>query len=244
MGVIHIVFTTIWKLVATIISSLLRDIGINKDISFLFFKTAGYYILISVSALVTYDMMREVSRPVAVLVGAAGVFIIYTTIAGNLERNRWRAVMNYERKRTLVMRYDGYLLVASLLLYLVSLIIPTVAGNPVVAWFRQLIDDIYHVPVLGWIVRIGALFYMISIILKGMKATDYLLHLVIGREDPSVGGVPPAGWPGMPGVEGAPEDEFIEYEEISPDETDGNSNGTSGAESESKSRPAHRQSGQ
>ena len=112
LGVITIIFTTFWKVITTVITSLLKDIGIDKDTSFLFFKTIGYYILVSIAALKTVAQMENAYNFTAVIYAILGTFVIYATIASNLERNRWRAVMNYERKRIQVMRYDGYLLMA------------------------------------------------------------------------------------------------------------------------------------
>ncbi len=184
MGVIQIVFSTIWKFVALSLSSLLHSIGLNKDFSFLGFKAVGYYILVSVSALVTWDAMEGSGAIVAALVGIAGTFIIYTTIAGNLERNRWRAVMNFERKRVQVMRFDGYLLISAVLLYLLSVAMPGIPENSLNEGFRHLIDQIYKTPLIGWIVGLGAFFYMVHIIFKGLKTTDYIIGLFFKPRTP------------------------------------------------------------
>jgi hypothetical protein len=209
MGVIQIVFSTLWKFIATLLSSLLQSIGLNKDVSFLGFKAAGYYILVSVSALVTWDMMVQGNAISAALVAAAGVFIMYSNIAGNLERNRWRAVMNFERKRVQVMRFDGYLLIGSIVLFLVTLALPGIADNPVNQGFRNFIDLVYHTPVIGWIVGLGATFYMIHIAFKGMRATDYIINLLFFPNKQRNSGVQP------------PEDdgEYVDYVEIQEEET-------------------------
>jgi hypothetical protein len=211
MGVIQIVFSTLWKFIATLASSLFQRIGLNKDLSFLGFKAAGYYILVSVSALVTWDMMVKGSTVTAALVGIAGTFIIYTTIAGNLERNRWRAVMNFERKRVQVMRFDGYLLISSVALFLVTLALPEIADNPVNNGFRTFIDNVYKTPVIGWIVGLGALFYMLHIIFKGMRTTDYLINLLFYPNRVRRGSAAMAGQ--------EDDTEFVDYEEVHEDES-------------------------
>ncbi len=211
MGVIQIVFSTLWKFIATFASSLFQSIGLNKDLSFLGFKAAGYYILVSVSALVTWDMMVKGSTVTAAIVGVAGTFIIYTTIAGNLERNRWRAVMNFERKRVQVMRFDGYLLIGSVALFLVTLALPEIATNPVNNGFRTFIDNVYKTPVIGWIVGLGALFYMLHIIFKGMRTTDYLINLLF---------YPNRVRRGSPAMAGQEDDtEYVDYEEVNDEES-------------------------
>jgi len=211
MGVIQIVFSTLWKFIATLASSLFQRIGLNKDLSFLGFKAAGYYILVSVSALVTWDMMVKGSTVTAALVGIAGTFIIYTTIAGNLERNRWRAVMNFERKRVQVMRFDGYLLISSVALFLVTLALPEIADNPVNNGFRTFIDNVYKTPVIGWIVGLGALFYMLHIIFKGMRTTDYLINLLFYPNRVRRGSAAMAGQ--------EDDTEYVDYEEVHEDES-------------------------
>lgn len=211
-------FSTLWKFIASTISGFLESVGMNRDYSFLGFKALGYYIVVSVSALVTADMMVSNSAVVAALVAIAGVFIIYTTIAGNLERNRWRAVMNFERKRVRVMRYDGYLLIGSLILFMVTLAVPSIADNPVNKSFRTFIDNVYHTPIIGWIVGFGAIFYMMHIITKGIKATDHLMQLLFnpGRKKVSQPPGTSPNWTPPGNSEDAEYDsgEYIEYEEI------------------------------
>jgi len=211
MGVIQIVFSTLWKFIASFTSGLLESIGLNKDLTFLGFKAAGYYILVSVSALVTWDMMVQGSNITAAIVGIAGTFIIYTTIAGNLERNRWRAVMNFERKRVQVMRFDGYLLIGSVALFLVTLALPDIAANPVNNGFRTFIDNVYKTPVIGWIVGLGAVFYMLHIIFKGLRTTDYLVNLLF---------YPNRVRRGSAAMAGQEDDaEYVDYEEIHEEES-------------------------
>jgi hypothetical protein len=213
MGVIHIVFSSLWKFIATLASSMLQRVGISKDYSFLAFKAIGYYIVVSVAALVTWAEMQQVSAFAGVLIAAAGTFIIYTTIAGNLERNRWRAVMNFERKRVQVMRFDGYMLVGSLLLFLTTLAMPQIADHPVNAGFRALIDAIYNSWFIGWIVKIGAIFYLVHILFKGMRATDYVMQSLFGVPKTKLASDAPANPPfGRRGLDD--QDGFTPYEEI------------------------------
>ena len=216
MGVIHIVFSSLWKFVATVLSSMLKSLGINKDFSFLAFKAIGYYIVVSVSALVTVDMMLSGGPITAGLDALAGTFIVYTTIAGNLERNRWRAVMNYERKRVQVMRYDGYMLIGSLLLYAMTLGMPEIAQNQVVEGFRSFIDQVYRTPIIGWLVGFGAIFYMFYIISRGIKITDELFNSVFFPNRRSAASQASGEYFG--GFQGsqAPTDEaeYAEYEEV------------------------------
>lgn len=182
LGVITIVFTTVWKIITTVITSLLKDAGIDKETSFLFFKTIGYYILVSLTALKTIAQIHNAWTFTAVIYAILGTFVIYATIASNLERNRWRAVMNYERKRIRVMRYDGYLLMACIVLFIVTLIRPGIAQLPPHEWMLATIDKIYQTPVLKWVIGFFAFFYMLNIIFKGIKATDEVLNIIFNRK--------------------------------------------------------------
>lgn len=181
LGVITIVFTSGWKLITTIITSLLKDAGIDKDTSFLFFKTLGYYILVSLVALKTVTQMEAAYTFTTVIYAVLGTFVIYATIASNLERNRWRAVMNYEQKRLRVMRYDGYLLMACIVLFIVTLLKPSIANLPPHSWLLTTIDKIYNIPVLKWVIGFFAFFYMLNIIFRGVKASDEVLNSIFNR---------------------------------------------------------------
>jgi hypothetical protein len=181
LGVITIIFTSGWKLISTVITSFLKDLGIDKDNSFLFFKTLGYYILVSLAALKTVAQMDDAYTFTKVIYAVLGTFIIYSTIASNLERNRWRAVMNYEQKRIRVMRYDGYLLMACIVLFIVTLLKPEIADLPPHNWLLTTIDKIYNTPLLKWVIGFFAFFYMLNIIFRGIKASDEVLNSIFSR---------------------------------------------------------------
>lgn len=206
LGVINIVFSAGWKLLATVVSSLLNDIGINKDTTFLFFKMVGYYILVSLAALVTVSHMKTTYTLAAMSYAIIGTFVIYATIASNLERNRWRAVMNYERKRIRVMRVDGYLLMASILLFIITIIKPAIAQLPPLQWLLSTIDAIYDFWLLKVIIGFFAFFYMINIILRGIKASDEVFALIFNRKPAT-------------GRKREDEDGYTEYEEITDDDS-------------------------
>ncbi|MBK8682063.1 MAG: hypothetical protein IPN31_09200 [Bacteroidetes bacterium] len=121
----------------------------------------------------------------SILYAIIGTFVIYATIAGNLERNRWRAVLNYERKRIQVMRYDGYLLMACIVLFIATLIQPEISNFSVQQWILQTIGKIYNTPVLKFIIGFFAFFYMINMIISGIKATDQVLDILLNRKKSS-----------------------------------------------------------
>ncbi|MBK6730797.1 MAG: hypothetical protein IPG60_07480 [Bacteroidetes bacterium] len=185
LGVIVIVFTTAWKFIASIFTNLLQAIGIDKDFTFLIFKTASYYILVTITALKTVEQMQGGYTFTSILFAIIGTFVIYATIAGNLERNRWRAVLNYERKRIQVMRYDGYLLMACIVLFIATLIQPEISNFSVQQWILQTIGKIYNTPVLKFIIGFFAFFYMINMIISGVKATDQVLDVLLNRKKSS-----------------------------------------------------------
>jgi len=205
LGVIIIVFTTIWKLLASVITSLLKDIGISKDYSFLFFKTFSYYLLVSITALKTSQQMESAHPLVAAIYAISGTFIIYTTIAANLEKNRWRAVMNFERKRIQVMRYDGYLLMACIVLFIFTLFQPVIADTDMHNWLLNTIRNIYKTPVLQFFIAIFAFFYMLNMIIRGIRATDEVLKSIFHRSPNKV--------PGK-GNSKVDDDGYTEYEEV------------------------------
>lgn len=209
LGVINIIFSAVWKLLATMVSSLLQDIGLNKEISFFFFKALGYYILVSITAIVTTQHMSSTFPLGAAVYAATGTFVIYATIASNLERNRWRAVMQFERKRLSVMRYDGYLLMASIVLFIATLIKPAIAMLGPHLWILDTIAKIYAIPVLNLIIWIMAFFYMVNILYRGIRATDEVFRVLFGK-----------GRQGKAITDGPREGEYTEYEEVRGEEQD------------------------
>ncbi len=134
------------------------------------------------AAMVTVIHMEQTYSLAAMAYAITGTFVIYATIASNLERNRWRAVMNYERKRIRVMRFDGYLLMACIVLFIVTLLKPEIANIPPHTWILTTIDKIFNTSILKYIIGFFAFFYMLNIIFRGIKASDEVFALLFNRK--------------------------------------------------------------
>lgn len=93
--------------------------------------------------------------------------------------------MNYERKRVQVMRYDGYLLMACIVLFIITLLQPGIAQLQPLLWLLHTIDTIFQTPLLKWVIGFFAFIYMLSIIFRGIKFSDEVFALITNRKKPN-----------------------------------------------------------
>jgi hypothetical protein len=90
-----------------------------------------------------------------------------------------------------------------MLLYFTTLAMPEIAQNDVILFVGKLIDDIYNMKVIGGLVAIGAFFYLVSMIVKGIQTSEYVFSLLSRKNRNSKKG-------GSSGSDG----EFTEYVEV------------------------------
>lgn len=139
-------------------------------------KVFGHYILVSLVALLTINAI-EYNRTISsfILYPIVGAFAIYIRFVNNLYQTRKRFAMRYDHEIMESFAYDGLITIGSVLLFITALLMPIIAVNPLIQWFFGIIDWIYKLKVIGWLIAVGGVLYMLSIIWHGITITEFLL---------------------------------------------------------------------
>jgi len=181
LGIINIVFGFIWKWVFVLPSALLFTV-IKLDRAMLLVKAFGAYLLISLTALATLLALQDVSGGWKLLFFPyAGAFVLFMGFSSNAYEQRKQAHMSYEYslmseiERDACPWFDLILMFGSLVLYILILFIPAIAVNPVNEWLFRAIQWAYELPIIGWLIGIGGVLFMLSIIWYGV-----LMLLMLG----------------------------------------------------------------
>ena len=80
------------------------------------------------------------------------------------------------------MRFDGYLLMASIVLFIITILKPEIANLPPHRWLLTTIDKIYQTPIIKYIIGFFAFLYMLNIIFRGIKASDEVFSILFNRK--------------------------------------------------------------
>lgn len=181
IGVINIVFGLIWKVLPIMIAIALPITTLSIPVTVLrvaskLLKVFGYYILVSLVVLLTLNAI-EYNRATSsfILYPVFGAFAIYVRFVSNLYKTRKRFVTGYDYEAMESFAYDGFITVGAVLLFIVALLVPVIAVNPLIQWIFGIIDWIYKLKVIGWLIAVGGVLYMLSIIWHGTTITEFLL---------------------------------------------------------------------
>jgi hypothetical protein len=166
LGIINIVFGFIWKWVFVLPSALLFTV-IKLDRAMLLVKAFGAYLLISLTALATLLFLQDVSGGWKLFVFPfVGAFVLFMGFSSNAYEQRKQAHMSSDYLLISQIERDAWfdlvLMFGSLVLYILILFIPAIAVNPMNDWLFRTIQWAYKLPVIGWLIGIGGVFFMLK----------------------------------------------------------------------------------
>lgn len=172
LGIINIVFGFIWKWVFVLPSALLFTV-IKLDRAMLLVKAFGAYLLISLTALATLLALQDVSGGWKLLFFPfVGAVVLFMGFSSNAYEQRKQAHMSYDYSLMSRIERDAWfdliLMFGSLVLYILILFIPAIAVNHMNDWLFRAIQWVYELPIIGWLIGIGGVLFMLSIIWYGI----------------------------------------------------------------------------
>lgn len=185
LGIINIVFGFIWKWVFVLPSAILFT-AIKFNRGMLIVKAFGAYLLISLTALATLLALQDTESGWQLLFfPIVGAFVLLMGFASNAYEQRKQARMNYDYHSIAQIERDSWfdvvLMFGSLVLFVLTLFIPAISANPLNEWLFDVIWWAYELPVIGWIIGIGGVLFMLSIIWHGLVMTLMLGGLAYSK---------------------------------------------------------------
>lgn len=143
-------------------------------------KAFGAYLLISLTALATLNALQDVSSGWKLFIfPLIGGFVLFMGFTSNAYEQRKQALSTYDY--SLISRierdawFDLFLMLGSLVLYILILFIPAIAINPMNNWLFKTIKWAFDLPIIGWLIGIGGVIFMLGIIWYGI-----LMLLMLG----------------------------------------------------------------
>jgi len=170
LGIINIVFGFLWKWIIIFPSTLLFFL-IKFDRGILLVKAVGSYILVSLTGLMTLSALKyNFSSFDWVLFSIIGGFVIFMGFSSNAYEQRQYAetdpdMWDFIEKNAI---FELILMGGSIILYVLVLFFPFIAINVMNEWFINAIFWIYDLPVIGWLIGVGGVLFMITILIHGI----------------------------------------------------------------------------
>jgi hypothetical protein len=181
LGIIFMVFQMIWGFFM-LIYRLLTGLSERPVYETFAFKILNNYFLISLSAIQTLQYTQKPGNPGMLMVMLA-IAVLYSYMAGRLERNRFVIQMNNMRVNTerVNMSWETLLILASLVYYSFAINQPEILNNSANKWFYDSVMAIYETPIIGWIFMFLGFFFLLINLIKSVYVTASAITWVMER---------------------------------------------------------------
>lgn len=239
LGIALSIFGFLWGIIMLILNFLRRDLTGNRQVQDYVLRIVKYFLLVSVVANYILLLPSHSSRVLDLSQTAMiviGVLVLGLYLLGKLQK---RAMLSQLSANPMFAKYitqidpkvERFLLIGSLVYFVLCLLNPVMVNNSVVNWFTLSIVDIYDTPVIGWVFAIIAFVFLVNII---MKAANVLGAIVTGQPINPAGGAARGPFGNFQGNAGSnpfdqfrekqnKSEDFVDYEDVT-DENDDSTN--------------------
>jgi hypothetical protein len=184
LGIILFIFDFIWKWIISPINALLIEFLIRLPESVVdkwialvdkwiaLIKAFKCYLLTSLVAALTLKVIRDNPNILSIILFAfIGVFALYITFASSL--------YEAQKEGITIKEYEIILMFGTIILFIIALFIPVIAINPLTIWLFKVIDWIYNLKVIGWLIRFIGILYVLAISWYGFWCGFLLVSLLV-----------------------------------------------------------------
>ncbi len=182
LGIIFSIFGFIWGLIMIALRMLRPPENKSGQSEVYILRIIKYFLLVSVTAnyILTYQSGDDETSGVGHVVIGAIVLALY--LLGKLQN---RTMISQLAKNAMFGRFytppldikvERFLLLGSVIYFVSCLLLPWMVDNVVIIWFTESIVSIYEATIIGWVFKIIAFFFLISIIFRAANVIGSLLN--------------------------------------------------------------------
>ena len=182
LGINFSIFGFIWGLIMLVVR-LFKNPAQPSNVSLDYvLRIIKYFLLVSVIANYINKFQGsdlDTNSGIANLITGAIVLALY--LLGKLQN---RAVLHQMGQHPLFKQFastidpkvERFLLLGSVVYFILCVIYPQMVDNKLVNWFTDSIQNIYDTPIIGWVFAIIAFFFLVTIILRAANVIGRLLN--------------------------------------------------------------------
>lgn len=184
LGIINIVFSFLWKWVFVLPTAFLFSV-LKFDFGMRFVKIFGVYLMVSLVTLLTLSALGETPSVLSIIFyPLLGAFVIFMSLAINQYEARKQAYQSYDYELMAHIKkesnFEAIVLIGSVLFYIFVLFVPVISANALIVFLFTAIQWVYNIPVIGWIIGIGGVFFLINTIFHGLFAFGVITTGLLG----------------------------------------------------------------
>lgn len=180
LGIAFSIFGFIWGFMMLLINSIRGNDQKSRQIQDYALRIIKYFLLVSVTANYIFKYQTGDDATLSVTYMVVGVLVLVLYLMGKLQK---RVMFSQFSRHPLLARFstsidplvERYLLIGSVVYFIICLQLPAMVDNGVVNWFTNSIVSIYDAPIIGWIFSVIAFFFLVNIIFRGANVIGSLL---------------------------------------------------------------------
>jgi hypothetical protein len=185
LGIINIIFRFLWKWIFVLPLAILFAV-LKFDYGMRFIKVFGIYLMVSLTALLTLGFVAETPTILSLIFyPLIGAFVIFMGLASSQHETRKQAYQtgDYELMRIIERDagFEAIILIGAVIFYIFALFIPAVSSNSLIELLFKVIQWIYSIPVIGWIIGIGGVLFLLTTIFHGIFAFGAMMIGIFGK---------------------------------------------------------------
>lgn len=179
LGIIHLIFGFVWKWVVALPTSILF-VFIKLDMGVWLVKSVGAYFLVSLTAILALTATQEKGIILSIIYYLIGGFVLYIGFISNTYEAQKVAAQNYDYEMMASLKYDTYITIGSLILFIIVAFIPSISINNLTFKFFTLTDWVLDIKIVGWLVGIGGVLFLLSMLWYGLITTGLVIASIVG----------------------------------------------------------------
>jgi hypothetical protein len=185
LGIINIIFGFIWKWLFVLPSALLFTI-LHFDYGMRAVKLFGSYLLVSLTAILTLTALGDdPSTIVLIFYPLTGAFVLFMSYASNLYEAQKEARINFDWQMIQRLEKDSnfetLLMFGAVAFYVLVLFIPDIATSRFTEWLFSVINWVFNLPIIGWLIGIGGIIFLLSMTFQGIFSFGAISSLIVGK---------------------------------------------------------------
>ena len=193
LAFIFIAFDLLWN----IFMFLLRmAFGIHRDqnaVVYYIFKGISLYLLVSLTALVTFHHVEMYSDEVNQFTySLIGFLVLYLYITSSMHKSRLKAELKMDERAMRRMRFNGFFLTSALAYYVVGILLSFnhqatltnwILNNKITSWIFSTIARLYNLLLVRWVIGLLAIFFLVNMLIRAFLSTRMIIFSFFGIPD-------------------------------------------------------------
>ena len=182
LGIILIVFRFLWWCFSALLFFLKGGTQKNKFEDYTL-KLIAYFLTVSLSARYVTEFSSNESNASFYLYSLLAGFILMMYFVRKFQKRQMMARLSQSFGSVLKRsndhidpKFEWGVIGLSMAYFISCLIFPMITENALNNWLRDTINDFYHIPIIGWIIKLLGLFFMFGIIYRGFNAITSLFR--------------------------------------------------------------------